>query len=129
MRPLAPGLRRGESGEFVFDQLTEGLSGAISRLVSRGKLTDANIDEGLREVRKALLEADVALPVIKDFIEKATIDRRRFLLSAAAGVGGAMAGSLAWVILTENARHTVHDRFDGERLAQDLAALFAEATR
>jgi signal recognition particle subunit SRP54 len=54
----------------VFDQLTEGLSGAISRLVSRGKLTEANIDEGLREVRKALLEADVALPVIKDFIDK-----------------------------------------------------------
>jgi signal recognition particle subunit SRP54 len=71
-RPLRAvvGGRGGLSGEFVFDQLTDGLSGAISRLVSRGKLTEANIDEGLREVRKALLEADVALPVIKDFIEK-----------------------------------------------------------
>jgi signal recognition particle subunit SRP54 len=57
----------------MFDQLTEGLSGAISRLVSRGRLTEANIDEGLREVRKALLEADVALPVIKDFIEKVKV--------------------------------------------------------
>jgi signal recognition particle subunit SRP54 len=54
----------------VFDQLSENLGGAIQRLVSRGKLTEANIDEGLREVRKALLEADVALPVIRDFIER-----------------------------------------------------------
>ncbi len=54
----------------MFDQLTDGLQGAIERIVSRGKLTEANIDEGLREVRKALLEADVSLPVVRDFIER-----------------------------------------------------------
>jgi signal recognition particle subunit SRP54 len=54
----------------VFDQLTDSLGGALQRLVSRGKLTDANVEEGLRDVRKALLEADVALPVIRDFIER-----------------------------------------------------------
>ena len=54
----------------MFDQLTDGLSGAISRLVSRGKLTESNIDEGLREVRKALLEADVSIAVVKDFVDR-----------------------------------------------------------
>jgi signal recognition particle subunit SRP54 len=54
----------------VFDQLTESLGGAIQRITSRGKLTEANIDEGLRDVRKALLEADVSLPVVRDFIER-----------------------------------------------------------
>jgi signal recognition particle subunit SRP54 len=54
---------------IVFDQLSDSLSGAVNRLVSRGKLTDANIDEGLREVRKALLEADVSIAVVRDFIE------------------------------------------------------------
>ncbi len=54
----------------MFDQLTESLGGAIQRITSRGKLTEANIDEGLRDVRKALLEADVSLPVVRDFIER-----------------------------------------------------------
>ena len=54
----------------MFDQLTDSLSGAISRLVSRGKLTEANIDEGLREVRKALLEADVSIAVVKEFVDR-----------------------------------------------------------
>ena len=35
-----------------------------------GLLTESNVDEALREVRRALLEADVALPVVKDFLEK-----------------------------------------------------------
>ena len=54
----------------MFDQLSDSLSGAISRLTSRGKLTEANIEEGLREVRKALLEADVSIAVVRDFIER-----------------------------------------------------------
>jgi len=54
----------------VFDQLSDSLGGAISRLVSRGKLTEANIDEGLREVRKALLEADVSIAVVRDFLDR-----------------------------------------------------------
>ena len=55
----------------MFDGLTERLSGVFERLGGRGVLSEKDIDEALREVRVALLEADVALPVVKDFIAKA----------------------------------------------------------
>ncbi len=55
----------------MFDGLTERLSGVFDRLSGRGVLGEKDIDEALREVRVALLEADVALPVVKDFIAKA----------------------------------------------------------
>jgi len=54
----------------MFDQLSKRLSGSLERLKSRGRLTEDNIRESLREVRVALLEADVALPVVKDFIAR-----------------------------------------------------------
>jgi signal recognition particle subunit SRP54 len=53
----------------MFSKLTERLSRAVESLRGRGRLTEDNIAEGLREVRMALLEADVALPVVKGFIE------------------------------------------------------------
>ncbi len=52
----------------MFDNLTHRLSGVIKTLRGQGRLTEANIQDALREVRIALLEADVALPVVKDFI-------------------------------------------------------------
>ena len=52
----------------MFDQLSKRLTGSLDRLRGRGRLTEDNIREALREVRVALLEADVALPVVKDFI-------------------------------------------------------------
>ena len=55
----------------MFDGLTERLSGVFDRLSGRGVLGEKDIDEALREVRVALLEADVALPVVRDFIAKA----------------------------------------------------------
>jgi len=55
----------------MFDALTERLSGVFDRLGGRGVLSEKDIDEALREVRVALLEADVALPVARDFIAKA----------------------------------------------------------
>ena len=55
----------------MFDGLTERLSGVFDRLGGRGVLSEKDVDEALREVRVALLEADVALPVVKDFISKA----------------------------------------------------------
>ena len=55
----------------MFDGLTERLSDVFERLGGRGVLSEKDIDEALREVRVALLEADVALPVVKDFISKA----------------------------------------------------------
>ncbi|HTK36741.1 MAG TPA: signal recognition particle protein [Caulobacteraceae bacterium] len=55
----------------MFDSLGERLSGVFDRLTGRGVLSEKDVDEALREVRLALLEADVALPVVKDFIAKA----------------------------------------------------------
>jgi len=52
----------------LFGQLGERLSGAVNRLTGRGRITEANVEETLREVRIALLEADVALPVVKRFL-------------------------------------------------------------
>ena len=54
----------------MFENLTDRLSSTLQKLRGQGRLTDANIKETLREVRMALLEADVALPVVKEFIEK-----------------------------------------------------------
>ncbi|MFL6576752.1 MAG: signal recognition particle protein [Povalibacter sp.] len=53
----------------MFDKLTERLQGVMENLRGRGRLTDENISDTLRQVRMALLEADVALPVVKTFIE------------------------------------------------------------
>jgi len=52
----------------VFDTLSERLNGIFTRLRGKGRLTDADIDATAREIRLALLEADVALPVVKAFI-------------------------------------------------------------
>jgi signal recognition particle subunit SRP54 len=53
----------------MFDNLTERLSHSLRSITGKAKLSDENIQETLREVRMALLEADVALPVVKDFVE------------------------------------------------------------
>ena len=53
----------------MFDRLTERLSGAMAALTGRGRLTEENIADALRQVRMALIEADVAVPVVKAFIE------------------------------------------------------------
>ena len=54
----------------MFNNLTDHLSRVVKNLTGRGRLTEENIQESLREVRVALLEADVALPVVKTFIEQ-----------------------------------------------------------
>ncbi len=54
----------------MFDALTSKLSGVFDRLNRRGALNETDVAEALREVRLALLDADVALPVVKDFITK-----------------------------------------------------------
>jgi len=52
----------------MLENLTERLSRVVKTLRGEARLTDANIQDALREVRLALLEADVALPVVKDFV-------------------------------------------------------------
>ncbi|EIC28764.1 MULTISPECIES: signal recognition particle protein [Methylomicrobium] len=54
----------------MFDNLTDRLSDTLKKLKGQGRLTEDNIKDTLREVRMALLEADVALPVVTDFIER-----------------------------------------------------------
>ena len=54
----------------MFDNLTERLSRVVKTMRGQARLTDDNIQEALREVRLALLEADVALPVVKDFVAR-----------------------------------------------------------
>src|SRR5262249_50569560 len=52
----------------MFDTLTERLGSVLGKLTRRGALTAGDVEAAMREVRVALLEADVALPVVKDFI-------------------------------------------------------------
>jgi signal recognition particle subunit SRP54 len=54
----------------MLDTLTNRLTGIVKTLRGQARLTDANIQDALREVRVALLEADVALPVVRDFIAR-----------------------------------------------------------
>jgi signal recognition particle subunit SRP54 len=55
---------------MAFESLSEKLSAAFKRLKSKGRLTESDIKEAMREVRLALLEADVSYKVVKDFIAK-----------------------------------------------------------
>lgn len=57
-------------GDSMFDTLTKRLSSALKTITGNSTLTEANIQEGLREVRKALLEADVNLSVVTSFITR-----------------------------------------------------------
>jgi len=54
----------------MFESLSERLGRTIKNLTGQGRLSEDNIKDTLREVRMALLEADVALPVVKEFIER-----------------------------------------------------------
>jgi len=54
----------------MFESLSERLGRTVKQLRGQGRLSEDNIKDTMREVRMALLEADVALPVVKTFIEK-----------------------------------------------------------
>ena len=57
---------------MAFEGLSQKLSSALSKLTGRGKLTEQAVREGMREVRMALLEADVNYLVVKDFCKRVT---------------------------------------------------------
>ena len=57
---------------MAFEGLTDKLQGAFKKLSSKGKLTEADVKAAMREVRMALLEADVNFTVVKDFVKKVT---------------------------------------------------------
>src|ERR1700741_4261990 len=60
----------GQRTTALFDNLSERLSGILDRLTGRGALTEKDVDAALREVRRALLEADVALDVVRSFTDR-----------------------------------------------------------
>jgi signal recognition particle subunit SRP54 len=53
----------------MFNTLTERLKGVLDQVRGRGRLTEENIQDAVRDVRRALIEADVALPVVREFVE------------------------------------------------------------
>ena len=57
---------------MAFESLSEKLNETFKRLRGKGRLTEADVKEGMREVRLALLEADVSYKVVKDFVAKVT---------------------------------------------------------
>ncbi|MFT5575118.1 MAG: signal recognition particle subunit SRP54 [Bermanella sp.] len=59
----------GKRADCMFENLTERLSSTLRAVTGQARLTDDNIKDTMREVRKALLEADVALPVVTDFVD------------------------------------------------------------
>ena len=63
------GWPRHRGRQSVFDKLSARLASVVEGLRGRGRLTEENISDTLRQVRMALLEADVALPVVKTFID------------------------------------------------------------
>ena len=55
---------------MAFEGLTEKLSNAFKKLRGKGRLSEADVKDAMREIRLALLEADVSYKVVKDFIKK-----------------------------------------------------------
>ena len=55
---------------MAFEGLTEKLNNAFKKLRGKGRLTEADVKESMREIRMALLEADVSYKVVKDFVAK-----------------------------------------------------------
>ena len=54
----------------MFENLSERLAASLKKISGKASLSESNIEETLRAVRMALLEADVALPVVKSFVEQ-----------------------------------------------------------
>ena len=57
---------------MAFEGLTNKLTAAFGKLRSKGKLSEADVKAAMREIRMALLEADVNYAVVKDFVKKVT---------------------------------------------------------
>ena len=62
----------------MFENLTERLTGILNKLTSKGRLTEADVDEALSLVRRSLLEADVNFRVARDFVAAVKGEEERF---------------------------------------------------
>ncbi len=84
----------------MFEQLTARLTATLESLRGRGRITEDNIAQALRETRIALLEADVALPVVKSFIESVKAKALGAEVSASLTPGQAFVGILHQQLVT-----------------------------
>jgi signal recognition particle subunit SRP54 len=101
---------------MMFETLSDRLGAVFDRLKKRGALSEADVNEAMREVRVALLEADVALPVVKDFIAAAT--------DAAVGqqvVKSVSPGQMVVKIVHDTLVATLAGNGDGEAEALNIA--------
>ena len=62
---------------MAFEGLTEKLSAAFKKLRGKGRLSESDVKEAMREIRLALLEADVSYKVVKDFVKRVSESSRR----------------------------------------------------
>src|SRR3954468_18145201 len=84
----------------LFENLTARLSRTVDTLRGRGRITEENVGESRREVRMALLEADVALPVVKTFIERVKQKALGAEVTASLSPGQAFVGILHKELVT-----------------------------
>jgi signal recognition particle subunit SRP54 len=73
LKPIVPLNLKGLPRFHMFDNLSDRLETIYKKLKGRGVLKEVDVDDALREIRVALIEADVSLPVIKDFIEEVRV--------------------------------------------------------
>src|SRR5277367_1843356 len=104
----------------MFEGLSDKLSGILDRLTRRGALTAADVDAASREVRRALLEADVALDVVRAFV-----DRVRERAVGVEVVKSVTTGQIAWRLNEQMRRKTLMASLDTRRPAamEQLAVL------
>ena len=95
----------------MFDNLTDRLSKTIKNLRGQGRLSEDNIKDALRDVRMALLEADVALPVVKEFI-----DRVRERASGQEVLKSLSPGQMLVKVVNDELVHTMGEASDGLNL-------------
>ena len=97
----------------MFENLTDRLSQTLRHVTGKAKLTEDNIKDTLREVRMALLEADVALPVVRDFVARVK-ERAVGQEVAKAGSSGRSTGAHVHFEVWENGRVVNPRKFLGE---------------
>ena len=95
----------------MFENLTDRLSRTIKNLRGQGRLSEDNIRDALRDVRMALLEADVALPVVKEFI-----DRVRERASGQEVLKSLSPGQVLVKVVNDELVHTMGEASDGLNL-------------
>ena len=106
----------------MFDNLTDRLSRTIKGLRGQGRLSEDNIKDALRDVRMALLEADVALPVVKDFI-----DRVRERASGQEVLKSLSPGQVLVKVVNDELVHTMGEANDGLNLSVQPPAVILMA--